>query len=76
MPTKIRFQFPTSAAAWAFMRAADSSGVVAGFPSTDGEHTVAFFAPEERKRFQAVKDAAFALGGGELLPGEPADARG
>lgn len=34
------FKFPTSKAAWAFMRACDEAKLMAGFPSLDGNNTV------------------------------------
>lgn len=34
------FRFPTSRAAWNFMRACDARGFSAGFPSLDGMHAV------------------------------------
>lgn len=39
-PTELAYRFRTSQAAWDFMRAADASGVGAGFPSLDGTNTV------------------------------------
>jgi len=34
------FNFSTRSAAWAFMRACDARGDMAGFPSTDGANSV------------------------------------
>lgn len=53
------FRFESSAAAWAFMRGADAAGLLAGYPSTDGRHTV-----QVAIRTWHDREAADALAGG------------
>lgn len=53
------FKFPTSAAAWAFLRACDKTGLTAGYPSLDGDNAVQVAA----EHFEEARPLAAAHGG-------------